>query len=276
VNGSVPVLGVMTVVDVTTGTVVPDPTTGSVVVVVTNKVVAETRSVVVVSGCVVVVGPFAMGAVVTGGAVVDVVDDGVVVLDGVVGGTVVLVVVVVVLGGVVVVVLLGGGVVLVVLFGGGVVLVVLRGGRVLKVVVLLECRRLIVVLVVEVVVLDVDEDAVLDVDEDAVDDVDDGGCALGPQNCTFETSGVFPWPTFGRPPFEKVPLNCGGVIEVYTDDGPPFTITPDTPSVDCHVAPEADAPVRVTTCSFPAGFSKLYDWWSKLNFAINTEPDGHD
>ena len=44
--------------------------------------------------------------------------------------------------------------------------------------------------------------------------VDVGGCALGPQNCTFETSGVFPSPTCGKPEFEKVPLNCGGVIEV--------------------------------------------------------------
>jgi hypothetical protein len=47
------------------------------------------------------------------------------------------------------------------------------------------------------------------------------------------------------------------VIEVYTESGPPFTMMPDTPSVDCHVAPDADAPLRVTTCSLPNGFSKL-------------------
>ena len=37
--------------------------------------------------------------------------------------------------------------------------------------------------------------------------------------------------------------------------GPPFTMIPETPSVECQVAPEAEALVRVTTCSFPAGES---------------------
>ena len=97
---------------------------------------------------------------------------------------------------------------------------------------------------------------VLEVEEDD-EVVDEGGTAVGPQNCTFETSGVLPWPTFGRPAFEKVPLSCGGVNDVNTDAGPPFTMMPETASVDCHVAPEADAPLSVTTCSLPAGDSKL-------------------
>lgn len=257
-NGSVePVFG-MTVVDVTTGTVVPDPLTG-LVVVVTTTVDAATCSVVVLRGSV-VVGPGTY--VVLTGTVVDVV---VAVVDVVVD-----VVEVVVVDAVVEVVVDGGFVVEVVVLGDVVVeftenvVVVLDGELVLL-------GGLGCVVVVEPgCVVDVLVDDVL------VDEVEVGGTASGPQNCTFETSGAFLLlPTFGRPAFEKVPLNCGGVIEVYTAAVPPFTMTPDTASVEVQVAPEADTLVSVTTCSLPAGFSNLYVW-SKLNFAINTDPDGHD
>jgi hypothetical protein len=56
---------------------------------------------------------------------------------------------------------------------------------------------------------------------------------------------------------EKTPESCAGVIEVYTDDGPPFTMMPETASVEVQWPPDADAPVSVTTCSLPAGESKL-------------------
>ena len=79
----------------------------------------------------------------------------------------------------------------------------------------------------------------------------------GPQNCTFEMSGRFlSFPTFGRPAFENVPEYCGGEYVVSTDAGPPFTITPDTASVELQCAPDAEALESVTTCSFPAGSSK--------------------
>jgi hypothetical protein len=94
------------------------------------------------------------------------------------------------------------------------------------------------------------------------DDEDTDGCTLNPQNCTFEMSGVFLWcsPTFGRPAFEKVPESCGGVIDVNTDEMPPFTMIPDTATVEVHDPPDADVPVSVTTCSLPDGFSNLYEW----------------
>jgi hypothetical protein len=37
--------------------------------------------------------------------------------------------------------------------------------------------------------------------------------------------------------------------------GPPFTMIPETASVEVQLAPEADALVSVTTCEFPAGES---------------------
>jgi len=111
-----------------------------------------------------------------------------------------------------------------------------------------------VVLVVNGVVVVVDVGWVVELVDDVVDD---GAVAVGPQNCTSEMSGVFPLPTFGRPPFVNVPESWGGVIEVNTDDGPPFTMTPDTASVEVQSAPDADAPVSVTTCSLPAGFSNV-------------------
>jgi hypothetical protein len=88
------------------------------------------------------------------------------------------------------------------------------------------------------------------------------GSFAGPQNCTFEMSGRFfsSSPTFGRPAFENSPSYCGGAIVVSTASGPPFTITAETARVECHVPPEADVSERVTTCSFPAGFSKSYPW----------------
>ena len=42
---------------------------------------------------------------------------------------------------------------------------------------------------------------------------------------------------------------------MYTEAGPPFTMIPDTGSVECQVPPEADVPDSVTTCSLPDGLS---------------------
>ncbi len=64
---------------------------------------------------------------------------------------------------------------------------------------------------------------------------------VGPQNCTLETSGVFPLPTFGSPELEKLPSNCGGASHNTTDAGPPFTTMAVTPNVEWKSAPVADA-----------------------------------
>jgi hypothetical protein len=240
VNGSwLPVFGFSTDVEVTGSTDVVEPCTtsvvpetffrevvvvGSVVVVVPNTSVDPETSVEVVDGTVVVVA--AAVVVVSCGCVV------VVSQLHVVGGT----------GCVVVVaqpqVVVGAGCVVVVsqlhvVGGTGCVVVVVAYGAV-------------VVVEVELVVDDV---VVLD----AVVVVP---WLLGPQNCTFETSGVFlPFPTFGRPAFENEPLVCGGTTVNNTESGPPFTITAATGSVECQFAPLADWFDSVTTCSFPDGSS---------------------
>jgi len=140
-----------------------------------------------------------------------------------------------------------------------------------SVVVLVVVPCSVVVLVLNGVVVVVELGCVVElVDEDVVEL---GGRSVKPQNCTSEIFGVSPLPTC-RPAFENVPESCGGENEVNRKSVPPFTMMPDTPSVDCHVAPDADPPVSVTTFSLPAGFSNT-KVWSKLNFAINTEPDGH-
>ena len=65
--------------------------------------------------------------------------------------------------------------------------------------------------VVVLVLVDVVDDVLLEV-------VEDGVGLFEPQNCTFEMSGVFPlpcsppWPTLGKPEFEKVPEVWAGEI----------------------------------------------------------------
>ena len=65
-------------------------------------------------------------------------------------------------------------------------------------VVLVGAKVLVVVLVDEDVLVLVAPDDVL-VDEDV------GDCSAGPQNCTFETSGVFPCSSLGSPPVREGP-----------------------------------------------------------------------
>ena len=67
-------------------------------------------------------------------------------------------------------------------------------------------------------------------------------------------------PTFGRTVFVNVPLYCGGVKVISVDAGPPFTMTAATACVELHVAPAADAFVKVTTSSLPEGSSNTYPW----------------
>jgi hypothetical protein len=193
------------------------------------------------------------------------------------GGVVVVVVVVVVDGGTVVdvagdevdgtgtvlplsrIVVVGAAVVVVVV----VVVEVVVGELVVGAVVVDVVGVVVVVEVVvgaaDVVVVDVLEVVVgaagVDVVEVVVDDVVGAG-VVGPQNCTFDTSGMLPLPTGGRLAFVNVPETCGGAYEVMTVPGPPLTVTWEIGVVDCQSPPVAVPLVMVTMPAFPAGFSK--------------------
>ena len=105
------------------------------------------------------------------------------------------------------------------------------------------------------------DDGVLDdEDEDVLDEEVEVGARARTAELHVRESGVLSLPTFGRPAFEKVPLNCDGVIEVYTDGR--AALHDDARHRErrvprCH--PTADASVSVTTCSLPAGDSNWYE-----------------
>jgi hypothetical protein len=237
VNGSLVPVGVKTVVEVTTDGFVVDvvPWPCSVVLVVERTTVdpATCVELVVEPGTVVLVEVVVSwpGVVVSG--VVVVVDVDVVVRASVV----------VVVGAAVVVVSWGNVVVScgnVVVVGRSVVVVqphfvVLVGGDV----VVVEQRQLVDVLLDDVLL----EDELL------------VGGVSEPQNCTLEMSGMLSLPTWGSPALENWPLVCGGFSDVMTADGPPFTITAETASVELQLPPDADVFESVTTCEFPDGES---------------------
>jgi hypothetical protein len=188
VNGSFVPVGVRTVVEVTTGppvVVVVEPCRCSVVLVVDPTTVdpATCEELVVLPS----------------GIEVEVVDVEVVVSCGWVTGVVVLVVVDdVVVVALVVVVSCGSvvGVVVLVVVVEHPQCVVVVGGNVVDVVV---HSQFDVVLVVGAVVEVVQWHVVLVVGAE----VDEVGWTVRPQNCTLEMSGLLPWPTSGRPAFEK-------------------------------------------------------------------------
>jgi hypothetical protein len=64
-----------------------------------------------------------------------------------------------------------------------------------------------------VVVVVVEPVVVVELEVVEADDVVVPSGTFEPQNCTLETSGVFPCPTCGKPSFEKDPVTCGGEIE---------------------------------------------------------------
>jgi hypothetical protein len=85
------------------------------------------------------------------------------------------------------------------------------------------------------------------------------GSGTGSQNCTVEIPGrLLPCPTVGRPAFENDPSRCGGESVMRTEPERPLTITTDTGSVECQLAPRDDACDSVTTALLPAGLSNTY------------------